>query len=98
MHARGSFIYLQLWALGRAATASVLSAEPDGPFEVVSSSDIPLQNDGRVRSTATPRSLTEQEIKQYVEWYAQAARNFVEGAGGDGVESRCSVAQLQTER
>lgn len=69
---------MQLWALGRAASADNLKAE--GGFDVVSSSDVPI--DGG----ATPRALTEAEIKEYVRSYAQAAKNFVEGAGGDGVE------------
>ncbi|KAI0354205.1 NADH:flavin oxidoreductase/NADH oxidase [Trametes cingulata] len=80
LHAKGSYIYLQLWALGRAAQLSELKAEnPDYPY--VSASDIPLT--GR---EGTPRPLTIPEIKQYVEAYAQAARNAVHGAGFDGVE------------
>lgn len=69
---------MQLWAIGRAANADSLKAE--GGFDVVSSSDVPFEGG------ATPRALTEAEIKEYVGWYAQAAKNFVEGAGGDGVE------------
>lgn len=68
---------MQLWALGRAAAEGVLT--PQG-FRVVSASDIPL--DPKV----TPAALSADEIKQYVADYAQAAKNFVEGAGGDGVE------------
>jgi 2,4-dienoyl-CoA reductase-like NADH-dependent reductase (Old Yellow Enzyme family) len=78
VHAKGSFIFLQLWALGRAAEAEVLNKEG---LDVVSASDIPFEGG------ATPRPLTEAEIKQHVGWYAQAAKNFVEEAGGDGVES-----------
>ncbi|KAJ9605276.1 Chanoclavine-I aldehyde reductase fgaOx3 [Cladophialophora chaetospira] len=78
VHAKGSYIYLQLWALGRAATAKVLEAE--GPFDVVSASNIPIDSDH-----AEPRALTKEEIKSFVEDYAQAARNAVE-AGFDGVE------------
>ncbi|KAI0830333.1 hypothetical protein BC628DRAFT_1357469 [Trametes gibbosa] len=82
VHAKGSYIYLQLWALGRAAHLPTLRAEnPDYPY--VSASDVPLadKNDG-----AKPRPLTHAEIKQYVQAYAQAARNVVHGAGFDGVE------------
>jgi NADPH2 dehydrogenase len=80
---------MQLWALGRAGTQRVLSKEPGGPFRVVSSSTIGLTPGGPTRGTDKPHELSEDEIQQYVQWYAQAARNFVEGAGGDGVESEC---------
>jgi len=33
-----------------------------------------------------PRALTIAEIKDYIEWFAQAAANAVHGAGFDGVE------------
>lgn len=66
---------MQLWALGRAAVKDVLA-----PLDVVSASDIPFEGG------AVPRALTVEEIKQYVVDYATAAKNFVEKAGGDGVE------------
>lgn len=79
VHKNGSSIFLQLWALGRAAGAEVLAKE--GIKEgVVSSSDIPIDSDH-----ATPRPLSEQEIWDYVRDYAQAARNAI-AAGFDGVE------------
>lgn len=37
--------------------------------------------------------ITKDEIKQYVKDYAQAAKNFVEKAGGDGVESESGDVQ-----
>ncbi|KAM0753128.1 NADH:flavin oxidoreductase/NADH oxidase [Meredithblackwellia eburnea MCA 4105] len=77
VHAKGSFIYLQLWHLGRAASPDVLKKEG---FEVVGPSDVPFEGG------ATPRPLTLDEIKGLPALYAQAAKNFVEGAGGDGVE------------
>lgn len=80
VHAQGSKIYLQLWALGRAATESVLKGELQAQGKVVSASACPLQNGD------TPTPLTEDEIKMYVEHYGSAAKNFVHGAGGDGVE------------
>jgi NADPH2 dehydrogenase len=83
---------LQLWALGRAATAETLSAE--GGYQVVSASDIPrlsgsdipLDHERDTEGKDRPRLLTVEEIKEYVGFYAQAAKNFVIGAGGDGVE------------
>ncbi|EIW60267.1 FMN-linked oxidoreductase [Trametes versicolor FP-101664 SS1] len=80
VHARGSFIYLQLWALGRAADVDQLEAEnPDFPH--VGPSAIPLKD-----SKGTLRDLTTSEINEYVEWYGKAAFNAVHGAGFDGVE------------
>ncbi|KIY72910.1 FMN-linked oxidoreductase [Cylindrobasidium torrendii FP15055 ss-10] len=78
VHAKGSFIYLQLWALGRAADPAVLKEEGDYPY--VSASDIPMPG-----NPVNPRPLTVEEIKEYVGLYAQAARNAVK-AGFDGVE------------
>ncbi|KAE8447548.1 Chanoclavine-I aldehyde reductase fgaOx3 [Mollisiaceae sp. DMI_Dod_QoI] len=79
VHAKGSFIYLQLWALGRAATLSQLKKELGEHAEVKSASDIPFEGG------AKPTPLTVAEIKEYVGLYAQAAKNAVE-AGFDGVE------------
>ncbi|KZV75902.1 NADH:flavin oxidoreductase/NADH oxidase [Peniophora sp. CONT] len=78
VHAKGGFIFMQLWALGRTAVAAVLKRE--GPYEVVGASAIPLDAEH-----AIPRPLTMEEIKEYVQWYAQAAKNAVR-AGFDGVE------------
>lgn len=88
VHAQGSKIYLQLWALGRAATGSVLKAEG---FDVVSSSNVGLPLNGPTRGDSVPRPLTIAEIKLYQSWYARAATNFVKLAGGDGVEVHVSL-------
>ncbi|TFY63171.1 hypothetical protein EVG20_g6430 [Dentipellis fragilis] len=77
VHEKGSFIYMQLWALGRAATPFVLAK--DG-FEYVGAGGIPLDDRG------APRPLTREEIKHYVGLYATAASNAVHKAGLDGVE------------
>ncbi|KAF5352977.1 hypothetical protein D9758_007912 [Tetrapyrgos nigripes] len=82
VHAKGSFIYLQLWALGRPAINDVLKAE-NPSYDVVSASDIPLSDH---KDDPRPRPLTIPEIKEYVELYAKAASNAVHKAGFDGVE------------
>ncbi|KAJ6513595.1 FMN-linked oxidoreductase [Mycena vitilis] len=83
VHAKGSFIYLQLWALGRAARPGDLKAEdPSLPF--VSASDIPLRE--RSATEIRPRPLEVREIREYTELYATAASNAVHKAGFDGVE------------
>ncbi|KAK1811410.1 hypothetical protein LTR12_014219 [Friedmanniomyces endolithicus] len=79
VHKAGGIIYLQLWALGRAASAEVKKKEGTG--DVVSASDVPMADNG-----PKPRALSEQEIDAYIKAYVSAAKNAVEGSGFDGVE------------
>ncbi|KAJ6555716.1 hypothetical protein B0H10DRAFT_1847694 [Mycena sp. CBHHK59/15] len=79
VHAKDSFIFMQLWALGRAANSEQLQSE-DPSFPYVSASDVQL-----IGRDKRPRPLTVPEIKEYVGLYAQAAKNAIE-AGCDGVE------------
>jgi len=56
VHAKGSFIYVQLWALGRAAEPETLEAEfGKGVVKFGSSSDVSLYGN-------TPKPYTEEEI------------------------------------
>ncbi|KNG88358.1 putative NADH-dependent flavin oxidoreductase [Aspergillus nomiae NRRL 13137] len=77
VHAQGSYIFLQLWALGRVGDADAL--KQDG-FDHISSSAVPVD-----AGEPVPRAMTEEEIQQYIALYAQAARNAIM-AGFDGVE------------
>ncbi|KAJ9619148.1 Chanoclavine-I aldehyde reductase fgaOx3 [Taxawa tesnikishii (nom. ined.)] len=70
VHSKGGFIYLQLWALGRAARPDTLKEEFG--LDVVSSSDRAMSD-----NSPTPHLIQD---------YASAAKNAVEGAGFDGVE------------
>ncbi|KAJ6581851.1 FMN-linked oxidoreductase [Mycena capillaripes] len=79
VHAKGSYMYLQLWALGRGATVATL-VEEGLSDAYVSASDVPIS--GR----KPPRPLTVDEIQEYVQLYATAASNAVHKAGFDGVE------------
>ncbi|KIM71062.1 hypothetical protein PILCRDRAFT_83167, partial [Piloderma croceum F 1598] len=80
IRAKGSFIYLQLWALGRSADPEEIKKEnPANDF--IAPSTIPLT--GR---TAVPRPMTVAEIKEFAQLYATAAYNAVYKAGFDGVE------------
>lgn len=81
VHASGSYMVLQLWATGRTAEPDVLKR--DG-YPYVSSSPSLLKRPGY--PNITPRELTKDEIRQYVGYYAQAAKNAVFGAGFDAVE------------
>jgi NADPH2 dehydrogenase len=78
VHAKGSYIFLQLWALGR--TAWDPAYKPGLDYPLVSAGDI------GIKGQPTPRPLTKEEIKSYVANYAKAARNAVHLAGFDGVE------------
>lgn len=72
VHEKGSVIFAQIFAVGR--------ANAGGVAEVVSASPIPLKG-----STVTPRELTKEEIARYIEQFTQAAVRAIE-AGFDGVE------------
>ena len=50
VHSRGSFIYMQLWALGRGADPKRIEQEG---YSYVSASDVPLPD-----SSVAPRPLT----------------------------------------
>ncbi|CAE6363050.1 unnamed protein product [Rhizoctonia solani] len=78
VHANGSYIYLQIAALGRVAYPEILDA---GGHPYVSSS--PTKLDSRSR---TPAELGQNEIRRYVGLYAEAAQKAVYEAGFDGVE------------
>ncbi|KAJ7052273.1 hypothetical protein C8F01DRAFT_1261986 [Mycena amicta] len=94
VHAQGSYIFLQIWVLGRAASPEYLAAQ-NLPY--VSASDVPLVADfvPYVPMAASdvpkgeyppPRPLTVEEIAEYVDIYATSASNAVHKAGFDGVE------------
>ncbi|KAK3068975.1 Chanoclavine-I aldehyde reductase fgaOx3 [Teratosphaeriaceae sp. CCFEE 6253] len=87
VHEAGGIIFLQLWALGRAANPDVKKAEGTG--DLVSASDVPMSDD-----SPAPRALTEEEIQQYIRDYATAATNAVQGAGFDGVEIHAANGYL----
>ncbi|KAL3479277.1 hypothetical protein BJX99DRAFT_268675 [Aspergillus californicus] len=77
VHAKGCFIFCQIFAMGRAA--DVNTAAEDG-VEIVAPSAVPIDAD-----TATPRPMSIEEIKQTVRDFATAADNAIR-AGFDGVE------------
>lgn len=78
VHARGSVIFMQLWAHGRTGYPAV--AESLG-HKIVGPSAIPM-----AEGAAVPAEMTEEEIRQLIADYAAAARNAVLEAGFDGVE------------
>lgn len=85
VHEKGSYIYLQLWHLGRAAKPEKLKAQG---YDMVSSSATPMTD-----KSPTPRAMTEEEIDHTIGDYAQAAKNAIE-AGFDGVEVHAANGYL----
>ncbi|KAK0455301.1 uncharacterized protein EV420DRAFT_1272875 [Desarmillaria tabescens] len=81
IHSKGSFIFCQLFALGRSADPKVLAAG-NPSLSYVSASAIPLSTRP---SNVTPRPMTVDEIQEYTQLFAQASLNAIE-AGFDGVE------------
>ena len=81
MHAKDSFIFMQLWANGRAAKPYVL--RKTGPYDVVGPSAIPIAINERY---TVPRPLTVKEIKEGQVYFVGATAEVVlegEGLGED---------------
>ncbi|KAK6215135.1 nadh:flavin oxidoreductase nadh oxidase [Colletotrichum tabaci] len=78
VHAKGSSIFCQLIAPGRAAAVSVL--EKEGGHPLLSSSAVALSPEA-----AVPREMTAEDIAAAVRDFAQAGKNAI-AAGFDGVE------------
>ncbi|TIA40068.1 NADH:flavin oxidoreductase/NADH oxidase family protein [Aureobasidium pullulans] len=87
VHKAGSYIYLQLWALGRAAEPEVLSKETGLPLK--SSSAVPMEEGGVV-----PEELSEEEILELIADFGRAASAAVHQAGFDGVEIHAANGYL----
>ncbi|WYZ43963.1 hypothetical protein EsH8_VII_000399 [Colletotrichum jinshuiense] len=78
VHEKGSSIYCQLIAPGRAAVVPVL--EKEGGYPLLSSSAVPISPD-----SAVPREMTAEDIAAAVKDFAQAGKNAI-AAGFDGIE------------
>jgi N-ethylmaleimide reductase len=89
VHAKGGFIFLQLWHVGRVSHSSF---QPGGALPVAPSA-VPIvgpgmmamTSDGKVVPYETPRALETSEIAGIVEAFRKGAQNALE-AGFDGVE------------
>ncbi|KAL2850392.1 hypothetical protein BJX68DRAFT_90801 [Aspergillus pseudodeflectus] len=77
VHARGSYIFCQLWALGRAANPEVLVKSG---YDVISSGNLAISE-----KMAIPRPLSEEDVSSSIQDYATAAADASK-AGFDGVE------------
>lgn len=84
VHAKGGFIFCQLWYTGRASSGS-----QRGGKQPISSSSIPMSGkygDGVDCAEQPPRPMTVQEIHDLTAEWASAAKRAVDDAGFDGVE------------
>ncbi|KAK0726073.1 hypothetical protein B0H67DRAFT_681259 [Lasiosphaeris hirsuta] len=91
VHAKGSFIFCQLWHLGRAVESHV--AEREG-IRVRGASAIAIPTPSYSGAAfLVPDPLEEEEIKGIVADYAVAARNAI-AAGFDGVEIHAANGYL----
>lgn len=89
VHAKGGFIFCQIWHTGRASTPGLRGGQPS-----LSASDIPISGgalDGTQYGDAPPKPMTVEEIKQTTQDFADAAKKAVE-AGFDGVEIHGKLA------
>jgi NADPH2 dehydrogenase len=87
VHKQGSYIWLQLWALGRAADPELRQKEGTG--QLVSSSPTPMADGEPI-----PRELAEEEIQQYIRDFATAAQRAIQEARFDGVEIHAANGYL----
>ncbi|KAH9854456.1 hypothetical protein C2E23DRAFT_73856 [Lenzites betulinus] len=79
VHSKGSYIFMQIWAIGRATDPAELAKDGDYPY--IAPSAVPLAG-----SDVAPRPMTVAEIQQHIDGFVTAAKNAVFRAGFDGVE------------
>ncbi len=88
VHAKGGFIFLQLWHVGRVSHSSFQPGGvlPVAPSAVPISAELKTMTaDGKLAAYETPRALETGEIAGIVDAFRSAAKNAME-AGFDGVE------------
>ncbi|KAL6703055.1 hypothetical protein ACN47E_010262 [Coniothyrium glycines] len=91
VHAKGGYIFVQLWHTGRASPPSFRAGAP-----TVSSSDIPMEGnwiDGVACADHPPKPLTVEEIQHWTKAWGEAAKKAIE-AGFDGIEIHAANGYL----
>ena len=86
IHDNKSFVYVQLWNLGRQSYADNLAR--DGLKYVSASDNVYMdeeQKERALKANNPQHGLTKDEIKQHIADYVKAAKNSI-AAGADGVE------------
>lgn len=99
VHDAGGVIFAQLWHVGRVSHTAL---QPEGQAPVAPSA-IPASQvkvfietapgSGMLSEPSMPRELTTAEVRELVQYSAQAARNALQ-AGFDGVELHCANGYL----
>jgi N-ethylmaleimide reductase len=84
IHARGGFIFLQLWHVGRQSHVSMTGGEAPLAPSAISVEDLVFTKEGWIK-TSPSRALEIFEIKEIVEQFRQGAIR-AKAAGFDGVE------------
>lgn len=99
VHAEGSVIFAQLWHVGRVSHTSLQpgGAQPVAP-SAIAATNVKVfietgPGEGALVEPSMPRALSNAEVKELVQLYAQAARNAIE-AGFDGIEIHCANGYL----
>lgn len=85
VHAKGCYIFCQLFAMGRAADTDIAKKER---VSIVAPSAIPIDD-----SAPVPQAMTLEQIKDSVRKFVDASKNAVR-AGFDGVEIHCANGYL----
>lgn len=86
IHENDSFVYVQLWNLGRQSFPDTLARDGlryDSASDGVYMSE--EQKERALKANNPQHGITKDEIKQYIKEYVQAAKNSI-AAGADGVE------------
>ncbi|KAL3232600.1 NADPH dehydrogenase 2 [Nakaseomyces bracarensis] len=97
IHAQKSYVFVQLWALGRLANAVELAR--DGlKFEGASSGVYADESSKEAAEKANNPlvALSKEDIRDYVEEYVKAAKNAID-AGADGVEIHAANGYLLSQ-
>ncbi|MBX7271683.1 alkene reductase [Stutzerimonas chloritidismutans] len=99
VHAEGGVIFAQLWHVGRVSHTSLQpgGAQPVAP-SAIAATNVKVfietgPGEGALVEPSMPRALSNAEVKELVQLYAEAARNAIE-AGFDGVEIHCANGYL----
>lgn len=96
VHDNGGVICAQLWHTGRVGHSSVKNGElPVAPSAIAIEGQQHFTGNG-MEDYETPKALTNQEVKQIVQDYKQAAINAIE-AGFDGVELHAAFGYLPNQ-
>lgn len=99
VHAEGGVIFAQLWHVGRVSHTSLQpgGAQPVAP-SAIAATNVKVfietgPGEGALVEPSMPRALSNAEVKELVQLYAEAARNAME-AGFDGIEIHCANGYL----